>query len=75
VDHGHISGDTVRPWYGAAQQTFAALAAVGIDMHDVVEVLEVEAVDKFDTSSASLIASLRDAMAAATPGSTPTGTA
>jgi transaldolase len=67
LDHGRITGDTVRPFYGAAQKTFAELAAVGIDMRDVVEVLEVEAVDKFDTSSASLITSLKDALTAATP--------
>jgi transaldolase len=73
VDHGRIVGDTVRPYYASAQQTFASLAGVGIDMHDVVQVLEVEAVDKFDTSSASLIASLKDALNEATTSMTGTG--
>jgi len=65
VDHGRVTGDTVRPGYAAAQQTFAGLAAVGIDMRDVVQVLEVEGVDKFDTSWNSLVTSLSDALAAA----------
>ncbi len=68
VDHGRVPGDTIRPWYAAAQQTFAGLAALGIDVHDVVHVLEVEGVDKFDTSWNSLIASLSEALAAARRG-------
>jgi transaldolase len=65
ADHGRVTGDTVRPWYAAARQTFGQLAALGVDMHDVVQVLEVEGVDKFDASWQSLLDSLKAALAQA----------
>ncbi len=65
IDHGQVGRETVRPYYAQAHEAFARLAAVGIDLADVVDVLEVEAVDKFDTSTRSLLASLQDALTAA----------
>jgi transaldolase len=50
ADHGHITGDTIRPNYADAQGVLDALAAVGIDFDDVVKLLEIEGVEKFDTS-------------------------
>ncbi len=50
ADHGEITGDTVTPNYDNARQTMAALADVGIDMDDVTQVLEVEGIEKFETS-------------------------
>jgi transaldolase len=50
ADHGHITGDTIRPNYADAQGVLDALAGVGIDFDDVVKVLEVEGVEKFDVS-------------------------
>ncbi len=61
--------------YAAARETFAQLTAVGVDMDDVVQVLEDEAVDKFDTSAASLLSSLQDALAAAVSAAAVHGTA
>src|SRR5664279_1906453 len=49
-DHGAITGDTIRPHYTDARQVLDDLAAIGIDYDDVVELLEVEAVDKFEVS-------------------------
>jgi transaldolase len=42
-----VRGDTVVPNYGKAHDDLAALTAAGIDLDDVVQVLEVEGVDKF----------------------------
>jgi transaldolase len=50
ADHGHITGDTIRPNYADAEGVLAALAAVGVDYDDVVQVLEDEGVEKFDVS-------------------------
>lgn len=50
ADHGEITGDTVVPNYDDARATFQALADAGIDMDDVVRVLEVEGVTKFSDS-------------------------
>jgi transaldolase len=50
ADHGVITGDTIRPNYADAQGVLDALAALGIDYDDVVQVLEVEGVEKFEAS-------------------------
>jgi transaldolase len=47
ADHGDIRGDRVRPFYGDARDTMAALAAAGIDYDDVIDVLIREGVEKF----------------------------
>jgi transaldolase len=57
ADHGVIRGDTIRGEYASAAATMTALADVGIDMADVVDVLEVEAVEKFETSWNDLLKS------------------
>lgn len=49
-DHGVITGDTVTGGYADAHRTFTALAEVGVDMSDVVQVLEDEGVEKFIAS-------------------------
>ena len=55
VDHGQIRGDTIRPYYDDAKQTFEQLKSVGIDMDDVVRVLEDQGVEKFVTSWMELL--------------------
>src|SRR5215207_6219233 len=50
ADHGEVTGDTVRGTYDAARQVIADLEAQGIKYDEVVELLEVEGVDKFETS-------------------------
>jgi len=54
ADHASIKGDTVKPYYEDAWNTMAALADAGIDYDDVVRVLEVEGVDKFEASWSEL---------------------
>ncbi len=49
-EHGEIRGDTVTGGYDEARQVMADLDAVGVDMADVVRVLEDEGLEKFETS-------------------------
>ncbi|HEX3908719.1 MAG TPA: transaldolase [Mycobacteriales bacterium] len=59
ADHGVITGDTITTHYVEAQQVLDDLAALGIDYDDVVQVLEDEGVEKFDTSWSELIDSIQ----------------
>ena len=58
ADHGEVRGDTVRGGYTAARQHLDRLAALGIDYEEVVELLEVEGVEKFAASWNELIESV-----------------
>ncbi|HSI92355.1 MAG TPA: transaldolase [Jiangellaceae bacterium] len=58
ADHGEIIGDTITPNYDDARTTMAALAEAGVDVADVVRVLEDEGVEKFATSWNDLLASV-----------------
>jgi transaldolase len=58
-DHGVVTGDSVTGHYVEAQQVLDDLAAVGIDYDDVVQVLEDEAIEKFETSWNELIESVQ----------------
>ena len=62
ADHGTITGDTVRPYYADAHAVFDGLAAVGIDLDDVVRVLEDEGVEKFEAAWGDLLDSLKKAL-------------
>jgi transaldolase len=55
ADHGEIKGDTVTGAYDEAQSTLDKLSAVGVDLNDVVKVLEDEGVDKFEVSWKQLL--------------------
>jgi transaldolase len=57
ADHGEIRGDTVRGSYAAARQVLDDLADLGVDYDDVVQQLEDEGVDKFETSWKELLES------------------
>jgi transaldolase len=59
VDHGEFRGDTVRSAYVDAHQVLADLDRLGVDYNDVVEVLEDEAIEKFEASWNELIESIR----------------
>jgi len=50
ADHGVLRGDTVRGTYDEARTTLAALEALGIGYDEVIELLEVEGVEKFEVS-------------------------
>ena len=58
ADHGVIRGDTVTSSYEHAQKVLDDLAAAGIDYDDVVELLEVEGVQKFEDAWNELIESV-----------------
>ena len=60
ADHGVVRGDTVTPSYAGAQQVLDDLKAAGIDYDDVVALLEVEGVQKFEQAWTSLIESVTD---------------
>ena len=65
ADHGAISGDAVTGHYRDAQQVLDDLAGLGIDYDDVVELLEVEGVQKFNDSWNQLLESLQGQLNAA----------
>jgi len=55
ADHGKLLGDTVHGTYDASRQVFADLERLGIGYDDVVQVLEDEGVQKFETSWTQLL--------------------
>ena len=59
ADHGEVEGDQITTQYDDAKQVMDALAGVGIDYDDVIEVLEKEGVDKFITSWHELLDTVR----------------
>jgi transaldolase len=62
ADHGEVHGDRVSGTKAEAQQLFNDLATLGIDIDDVVEVLEREGVQKFDASWAELVEDVQIAL-------------
>jgi transaldolase len=60
ADHGEITGDTITPNYGDAQKVLDDLEAIGVSYNDVVQVLEVEGVDKFEKSWDELLTEARE---------------
>jgi transaldolase len=68
-DHGTTRGDTVTGSYEAAHKVMADLAAVGVDVDDVVQVLEDEGVEKFEASWVELLDGVQKSLDAAAKGS------
>jgi transaldolase len=64
-DHGRIRGDAVTGEYASARRTLDELAALGVDYDDVVDTLEREGVEKFETAWSGLLDSLKASIAAA----------
>ena len=62
ADHGEVNGDQVTGRAVEAQELFAQLADVGVDMHDVFLVLETEGVDKFKKSWIELLETVKGQM-------------
>ncbi|MCP2280865.1 transaldolase [Nocardia amikacinitolerans] len=65
ADHGEVRGDTVSGTAAEAKEVFDKLAAVGIDLDDVFEVLEREGVDKFEKSWEELLSATAEELGAA----------
>ena len=60
ADHGVFAGDTVHGTYDASRKVFADLEALGIGDDDVVQVLEDEAVSKFDVSWSEMLQTIQN---------------
>ncbi|MGK8556835.1 transaldolase [Nocardia gipuzkoensis] len=74
ADHGEIRGDTVTGTAAAAKEVFDQLAAAGVDLDDVFEVLEREGVEKFEKSWEELLsATAAELTSAAASGSDASG--
>jgi transaldolase len=67
ADHGVVRDNAITGTYAEAQRVLDGLAGLGIDYDDVVTVLEVEGVDKFEVAWKSLLDSLTANLAAAKP--------
>ena len=55
ADHGEVTGDTVTGGYAEASKVLDDLENVGVSYNDVVELLEVEGVDKFEKAWGELL--------------------
>ena len=55
ADHGEVTGDTVTGGYAEASKLLDDLENVGVSYNEVVELLEVEGVDKFETAWGELL--------------------
>ena len=69
ADHGETRGDTVTGAYESARKVLGDLDSIGVDMDDVVKVLESEGVDKFETSWNELLEGMAKSLKAAGQGS------
>jgi transaldolase len=65
ADHGVIRGDRVRGTYADAQRVLDELEAIGIGYADVVQLLEVEGVQKFEDAWNQLLEGMRGQLDAA----------
>ncbi|RJQ75813.1 transaldolase [Pseudonocardiaceae bacterium YIM PH 21723] len=59
ADHGKISGDRVTGTATVAKGVFVELAAAGIDIDDVYQLLEREGVEKFEKSWTELLETVK----------------
>lgn len=60
LEEGNLRGDTLNGTQAEAKEIFDQLKAVGVDMDDVVAVLESEGVDKFVASWSELLESMAE---------------
>ena len=65
ADHGTIRGNTIAGTYDQSRQVLEGLAKLGIDYNDVIQLLEVEGVQKFEDSYAHLVESVKARVGAA----------
>ncbi|AIA02916.1 transaldolase [Streptomyces noursei] len=66
-DHGQITGDTIAGTYAAAQADLDAIGALGISYDDVVQLLEDEGVEKFESAWNDLLKSTEAELARLAP--------
>ncbi|MEE6272442.1 transaldolase [Georgenia sp. MJ206] len=68
AEHGEITGDTVRGSYADARGVLERLERLGIRYSDVMEALEAEGVEKFESAWSDLNARVAEIMGAQAPG-------
>ncbi|WP_329102132.1 transaldolase [Micromonospora sp. NBC_01699] len=68
ADHGETRGDTITGAYDAARKVLGDLISVGVDFDDVINTLEREGVEKFETSWEELLDGVRKSLEAAASG-------
>jgi transaldolase len=56
ADHGQVTGDTITGGYAEASKVLDDLEGVGVSYNEVVDLLEVEGVEKFEKSWGELLA-------------------
>jgi transaldolase len=66
ADHGEITGETVRGRYDESAAVLDRLEGLGISYTEVTDLLEREAVDKFEKSWAELLQTVTDELERAT---------
>jgi transaldolase len=67
ADHAAVPSDSIHGTYGDAEAVLAELETIGIDYDDVMQLLEVEGVDKFDASWIAVGAELERSLGKAGP--------
>lgn len=60
VDHGEVTGDTVTGHYAEATETLDSLERLGISYAEVVDLLEKEGVEKFESAWGELLDGVTD---------------
>ncbi|WP_370614165.1 transaldolase [Mumia sp. Pv 4-285] len=65
ADHGEVEGDKLSGNAAEAEQTIRSLTEVGVDYDDVMNTLESEGVEKFESSWADLVRTVQDQLTAA----------
>ena len=65
AEHGSIQGDRISGTYEQSRQVIDSLAALGIEYDEVISVLEMEGVQKFEDSYAQLAESVKSQLDAA----------
>ena len=68
AEHGEVRADTITGCFDDARKVFTDLKAVGVDMADVVAVLEREGVEKFEASWMELLDGVRKSLTEAARG-------
>ena len=65
ADHGVVLGNTVAGTYTASRSVLETVESFGVSLAEVTERLEVEGVEKFETSWSDLLATVADGLARA----------
>ncbi|TDC35576.1 transaldolase [Micromonospora sp. 15K316] len=68
ADHGETKADTITGEYDTARKAFSDLEAAGVNMAEVIDVLEREGVEKFEASWLELLDGVRKSLESAAQG-------